>query len=192
MLSARAALLERAYGTRPRHGPMTPWASRTRLRSQLLKAGKPAYVPETFVDFGHARRLILALGGIPVYPTLADGVQPLTQYEDPVETLIADLKARGIPAAEFIPVRNTPDVLARYVRAMRAAGLFVTAGTEHNTLDLLPLAPTCVGRRPDPGRRSRHLLGGRLRGRRAPVPDPERSAGVRGRRRAAEPGVPRR
>ena len=52
--------------------------------------------------------------------------------------------------AEFIPVRNTPDVLARYVRAMRAAGLFVTAGTEHNTLDLLPLAPTCLGGAPIP------------------------------------------
>ena len=27
---------------------------------------------------------------------------------------------------------------------MRAAGLVVTAGTEHNTLDLLPIEPTCV------------------------------------------------
>jgi hypothetical protein len=28
---------------------------------------------------------------------------------------------------------------------MRAAGLVITAGTEHNTLDLLPIEPTCAG-----------------------------------------------
>lgn len=115
-----------------------------------MKAGKPAYVTETFVDFDHAYRLILALGGIPCYPTLADGTTPITGYEQPVENLIADLKARGIPCAELIPIRNTPVVLSQYVHAMRDAGLFVTAGTEHNTLDLLPLAPTCLGGEPIP------------------------------------------
>jgi hypothetical protein len=46
--------------------------------------------------------------------------------------------------AELIPVRNTPEVLLRYVKAMRAAGIAVVGGTEHNTLDLIPLEPTCV------------------------------------------------
>ena len=41
-------------------------------------------------------------------------------------------------------MRNTPEALGQYVRAMRAAGLVVTAGTEHNTLDLLPIEPTCL------------------------------------------------
>jgi len=41
-------------------------------------------------------------------------------------------------------------VLSTYVRAMRLAGLVVTAGTEHNTLDLLPIEPTCVHGQPIP------------------------------------------
>ena len=92
----------------------------------------------------------LALGGLPCYPTLADGAAPITEYEASPEALIADLLARGIVCAEFVPNRNTPAVLSRYVHAMRRAGLFVTAGTEHNTLDLLPIAPTCLGGEPIP------------------------------------------
>jgi hypothetical protein len=33
---------------------------------------------------------------------------------------------------------------------MRSAGLVVTAGTEHNTIDLLPLEPTCTKGAPIP------------------------------------------
>jgi hypothetical protein len=33
---------------------------------------------------------------------------------------------------------------------MRAAGLAVTAGTEHNTLDLIPIEPTCKSGVPIP------------------------------------------
>jgi len=64
--------------------------------------------------------------------------------------LITDLKARGFECAEFIPIRNTPEVLSQYVLAMRAAGLVVTAGTEHNTLDLLPIEPACLKGAPVP------------------------------------------
>ena len=95
-------------------------------------------------------RSFLALGGIPSYPVLADGVSPITDYEQSPGALIADLKTRGIPAAEFIPSRNTPTVLSEYVHVLREAGLFVTAGTEHNTLELLPLAPACLGGVPIP------------------------------------------
>jgi hypothetical protein len=48
----------------------------------------------------------------------------------------------------LIPIRNKPEVVSHYVKQMRASGLFVTAGTEHNTLDLLPLEPTCLGGAP--------------------------------------------
>ena len=34
-------------------------------------------------------------------------------------------------------------MLVRYVKAVREAGFVVTAGTEHNTLDLIPMEPTC-------------------------------------------------
>jgi hypothetical protein len=115
-----------------------------------MKAGKPGYVEETFVGFDHAYRLILALGGIPCYPTLADGTSPICGFEEPVESLIAALKAHGIYAAEVIPTRNMPEVLTRYVTAIREAGLIVTAGTEHNTPALDPLVPTCLGGTPIP------------------------------------------
>jgi len=145
----RPAVLLRLFGTAAT-SPTDAVAVQNEIRSHLLKSGKPAYVPETFVGFDHAYQLILALGGIPSYPVLADGVSPLTDYEQSPEALVADLHSRGIPAAEFIPNRNTPEVLSRYVHALRDAGLFVTAGTEHNTLDLLPIAPTCLGGVPIP------------------------------------------
>jgi hypothetical protein len=42
---------------------------------------------------------------------------------------------------EFIPTRNDAAVLERYVKTLRAAGLVVTAGTEHNTPQMLALTP---------------------------------------------------
>ncbi len=145
-VSDRIEKLTRAFGLTapPKFGPEEAVKIQNEIRAQLMKAGKPAYVAETFVDFEQAYRLILELGGLPAYPTLADGTSPICPFEDPVEKLIADLKARGFHCAEFIPIRNTPEVLTRYVKAMRAAGLVVTGGTEHNTLDLLPLEPECL------------------------------------------------
>ena len=115
-----------------------------------MKAGKPAYVAETFVNFDHAWRLILALGGIPCYPTLADGASPICGFEAPVDALVTRLKERGFTSAELIPVRNTPEVLVEYVRAFREGGVIVLAGTEHNTRDMLPIAPTCLNGVPIP------------------------------------------
>jgi hypothetical protein len=120
------------------------------MRTHLLKAGKPAYVEETFISFEDAYRLVIELGGIPCYPTLADGTSPVCPFETPVEKLIDRLKERGIGFAELIPTRNTPAVLSTYVKTMRTAGLVVTAGTEHNTLDLVPLEPACIGGQPIP------------------------------------------
>jgi len=146
----RASALLCLFGVPSKAKPSDAVAVQNEIRANLLKAGKPAYVPETFVSFEHAYSLIVALGGIPSYPVLADGVSPLTGYEQSPESLAADLKARAIPAAEFIPNRNAPEVLSHYVHALRDAGLFVTAGTEHNTLDLLPIAPVCLGGAPIP------------------------------------------
>ncbi|HVT90572.1 MAG TPA: hypothetical protein VHD56_17080 [Tepidisphaeraceae bacterium] len=120
------------------------------LRTYLLKAGKPAFVDETFIGFEDAYKLILELGGYPCYPTLADGNSPICAFEEPVERLIQNIKDRNVHTAEFIPVRNAPDVLSKYVKAMRAAGLAITAGTEHNTLDLIPIEPTCKNGVPIP------------------------------------------
>jgi hypothetical protein len=146
----RPAFLSRLFGEAPKFAPGDAVATQNAIRSYLMKAGKAAYAPETFVDFDHAFRLILALGGIPSYPVLADGAVPICPFEAPVDGLITRLAERNVHAAEFIPIRNSATVLAEYVPAMRDAGLLITAGTEHNTLDLLPLEPTCVGGEPIP------------------------------------------
>jgi hypothetical protein len=111
------------------------------LRSQLMKAGKPAFVEEAFLTFEEAQRLILELGGIPSYPVLADGTSPVCQFEANADELIRQLQRHDVQATEWISVRNKATVLADYVPKMRAAGLAVTSGTEHNTLDLIPFEP---------------------------------------------------
>lgn len=140
----RMEVLSRVLGAAPKAEPEDAVKIQNEIRTHLLKAGKPAFVEERFLSFEQAYRMILELGGIPCYPTLADGTSPICPYETPVEMLIKRIRDGGMYAAEFIPVRNTPEVLAAYVRAMRKAGLVVTAGTEHNTLDLLPIEPMCV------------------------------------------------
>jgi len=127
-----------------------PARTQNEIRSHLMKAGKPAYVEEEFVTFDEAYSLVLSLDGVPCYPTLADGASPICAFEESVESLIAELDKRNIHCAEFIPNRNDPAVLRKYVPAMRAAGLVVTAGTEHNTLDLVPMKPrTASGEVPE-------------------------------------------
>ncbi len=146
----QTALLTRLYGAAPKASPTDAVPTQNEMRSMLMKAGKPGYVTETFVDFDHAYRLILALGGIPCYPTLADGTKPFTTFEETPASLVQRMRERGLHCAEFIPDRNTPEVLADYAEAMRAAGIVVTAGTEHNTRDLIPIAPACKGGAPIP------------------------------------------
>lgn len=144
----REAALTRLFGSVPGCSAEDSVGLQNEIRSHLMKAGKRAFVPETFVDFDHAYSLILALGGIPCYPILADGATPLCGYEADVDGLILATQERGIHCAELIPVRNSPEQLARYAIGMRSAGLIVTAGTEHNTRDLIPMTPTCRGGEP--------------------------------------------
>ena len=114
------------------------------IRSHLMKAGKPAFVEETFISFDDAYRLILELGGIPSYAVVADGAAPISHFERTPEELVDAVRGRNIHAMEWIPPRNTVDVLRDYVTKMRQAGLVVTAGTEHNTLDLIQFDPFCI------------------------------------------------
>jgi hypothetical protein len=140
---SRNDVLERVYTAPPKAAPDDAAGVQGEIRSRLLKAGRPAYVPEDFVSVEEAIALVEGLGGIPCYPVLADGASPTTPFEADADALIEDLRGRGIAAAEFIPVRNEPEVLERYVPALAEAGFLVTAGTEHNTLDRIPLAPAC-------------------------------------------------
>jgi hypothetical protein len=147
----RAALLARVFGAPGGVAVGDPAAVQGELRSRLMKAGQPAFVPESAVSFDDAYLLILELGGIPCYPTLADGTSPVCPWEEPPEALAQRLVERGIHAAELIPNRNRPEVVDAYVAAFRAAGIIVMAGTEHNTRARIALEPRCVdGSLPSP------------------------------------------
>lgn len=146
----RAAALSNILGVEYGGDPDAAVKIQGEIRTHLMKAGKPAFVKEQFVTYPEARELILALGGIPCYPTLADGAKSICEYETPVEALIDNLLGMDVHMAELIPIRNTPAVLAQYVTKMRAAGIAVTGGTEHNTLDRIGMEPTCLGGAPVP------------------------------------------
>ena len=120
-------------------------ATQGELRARLMKAGCACFVEETPIAFSEGLRFVLGLDAIPVYPTLADGVLPICGFEDPVSALIERIGGHGIHGAELIPVRNRPEVVDEYVTAFRAAGIFVLVGTEHNTQERIPVAPTCLG-----------------------------------------------
>lgn len=146
----RTAVLTALFGTAPKAQPDDAVGIQNEIRSHLMKAGKACFVPETFVSLAQAKELIAELGGIACYPVLADGAKQRCEYEAPVESLVETLKAENYRMVELIPIRNQPDVLTEYVSAIRRAGIAVVAGTEHNTLDLLPLEPTCISGQPVP------------------------------------------
>lgn len=140
----RDDVLTRAYGGPPKADAADAVALQGEIRSRLLKAGKPGFVPEVPLDFETARDHVLARDGIPCYPTLADGIDPVCEFEADPKALAASLLERGIHAAELIANRNTSATLDRYVQAFTAAGLIVMAGTEHNTAQRIPFAVTCA------------------------------------------------
>jgi hypothetical protein len=140
----RLAKLTEIFGSAPKSRPDDAVGIQNEIRSHLMKTGKAAFVEESFLTLEDAYRLICELGGIPCYPILADGQIPISAFEAPVEKLIENLRSAGIWMAEFIPTRNSVETVEKYVPALRAAGIVVTAGTEHNTLDLGPIEPTCL------------------------------------------------
>jgi hypothetical protein len=140
----RAFLLARAFGGPCSAAVEDPVAVQGEIRSRLMKAGRPAFVAESPVSFADAYRLVLEADGIPCYPTLADGVDPICPWETPAAELARRVLERGIHAAELIPIRNRPEVVDEYVDAFRSAGIIVTAGTEHNTSERIPIEPRCV------------------------------------------------
>ncbi len=146
----RKQSLEAVLGEPFEDDPDDPVKVQNRIRSSLMKMGKPAFVPEAPISFDEARQLILELGGVPAYPVLADGTSPICPFETPIKDWLTKLENYGFHAAEFIPSRNSPEVLREYVTALRQAGFVVTAGTEHNTLAQQPFALACAGGSPIP------------------------------------------
>lgn len=121
------------------------------LRSQLLKAGKPAFVqtsPSAFLSMTEVKRIILDGGGIPCYPVLADDSRELNEHERDVAALAETLMKRGVHAVEFIPKRNSLELLKRYAGHFHRRDFCVTFGTEHNTPGLPTLVPQARGETP--------------------------------------------
>jgi len=141
----RAAKLAEVFGAEPKSDIRDAVAIQGEIRSNLMKAGKSCFAAETFVNLAQAKELIIELGGIPCYPVLADGSKQRCEFEPPLDEFIATLKANEFEMVEFIPERNSAQVLSEYAKALREAGFVVVAGTEHNTLDLFALEPKCAG-----------------------------------------------
>ncbi len=138
---ARSAMLRRLLGVGCADDAI---AVQVQLRSQLMKAGRPAYVEESCLDADTAYALVLALGGVPCYPILADGASPVCEFEASADELAAELTDRGIWCAEFIPSRNSAEIVERYASTLRGAGIIVLAGTEHNTVELVEMTVGCA------------------------------------------------
>ena len=119
------------------------------IRSRLLKAGGAAFVPETpeaFLPMATVREIILAAGGIPTYPFLADDAKGgFTDFEGDLEKAAETLKARGFYSVEFITTRNSVEVLERYAQYLWDQGFVVTFGSEHNTPAMEPIKLACRG-----------------------------------------------
>ncbi|MEZ5072636.1 MAG: hypothetical protein R2751_17170 [Bacteroidales bacterium] len=119
------------------------------LRSRLLKAGAPAFVPEderAFLPLDRILSLIREAGGIPTYPLLLDGTggEP-TEFESDPDSLFHALQDRGFRSVEFIPHRNRPEMLRKYAGMFYERGFVVTFGTEHNTSAPGPMTVECKG-----------------------------------------------
>ena len=113
------------------------------LRSKLLKAGGPAFVPErpeAFLPMKTVQEIIEAAGGIPTYPFLGDDAKGnFTDFEGDLQKAADTLKKRGFRSVEFITTRNTTAVLEQYAGYLEDEGFIVTFGSEHNTPAMEPV-----------------------------------------------------
>lgn len=113
------------------------------LRSKLLKAGAPAFVPEdekAFLPLDEIVEIIRDAGGIPTYPMLLDGAgSQMTEFEGNKQELLKVLQSRGFNSVELIPLRNDINTLKEYAGYFYDNGFMVSFGTEHNTTAMIPL-----------------------------------------------------
>ncbi len=119
------------------------------IRSNLLKAGGKAFVPENdraFLSLEEVRDLIINGGGIPCYPVLLDNPKgEFTDFEGDPEALFVKLQAKNISSLELIPGRNKFSILKDFVKFFHRKGFVITFGTEHNTPALDPVNVSCSG-----------------------------------------------
>lgn len=113
------------------------------IRSNLLKAGGAAFVPETeeaFLPVETVCNIILGAGGIPTYPFLADDANGnYTDFEGDLERVANELTKRGFHSVEFITTRNDVKLLEKYASYLHEKGFVVTFGSEHNSPMMEPI-----------------------------------------------------
>jgi hypothetical protein len=113
------------------------------IRGNLLKAGGAAFVPETakaFLPMQTVCDIILAAGGIPTYPFLADDAAgKYTDFEGNLEKVAEQLTERGFHSVEFITTRNDVKLLEEYASYLYDKGFVVTFGSEHNSPAMEPI-----------------------------------------------------
>lgn len=107
------------------------------IRGNMLKAGGGAFVaedPKAFLPMQTVCEIIIAGGGIPTYPFLADDAKGgYTDFEGDLERVAAQLTERGFHSVEFITTRNSVELLEKYASYLYDQGFVVTFGSEHNT-----------------------------------------------------------
>ena len=113
------------------------------IRGNLLKAGGAAFVaedPKAFLPMQTVCDIILAAGGIPTYPFLADDAKGgYTDFEGDLEKVAQTLTERGFNSVEFITTRNGVELLEKYASYLHDQGFVVTFGSEHNTPAMEPI-----------------------------------------------------
>lgn len=113
------------------------------IRGNLLKAGGAAFVPEdpkAFLPMKTVCDIIVAAGGIPTYPFLADDAKGgYTDFEGDLEKVAKTLTERGFASVEFITTRNDVQLLEKYASYLHDQGFVVTLGSEHNTPAMEPI-----------------------------------------------------
>jgi hypothetical protein len=96
------------------------------IRGNLLKAGSGAFVPEdpkAFLPLKTVCKIILAAGGIPTYPFLADDAKGgYTDFEGDLEKVAKQLTERGFHSVEFITTRNGLELLEKYAVYLHEQG----------------------------------------------------------------------
>ena len=138
------ALLGKIFGGRELKSAVSDLAGvENEIRGNLLKSGGAAFVPEdpkAFLPMKTVCDIILAAGGIPTYPFLADDAKGgYTDFENNLEEVAGKLTERGFSSVEFITTRNDVVLLEKYASYLHNQGFVVTFGSEHNTPAMEPI-----------------------------------------------------
>ena len=146
----RKRLFEKLFSGKELKAPLGRASSvENEIRSNLLKAGGTAFVPEdpkAFLSLEEVIELIIDAGGIPCYPVLLDDANGnFTDYEEDKEKLLKELVKNDVYCIELIPGRNDYEILKDFVSFFHENGFVITFGTEHNTPQLEPLKVSCRG-----------------------------------------------